>query len=192
MPAARVGTDTHKDNPASSNSVLLAQVHRGSHASSAARIVRQAVAHLDAPVACIDWLSGTELIVANGSNLTVLQMHDGEMRERAKISELHSDSIRDMKLSTFKRESCLSVGFDGQCYITDLDKVVSARLSSRKHSEASNPNLANQVSIATDCGHLHVFDTRLSNPDRRGMVIKTGKQGLYANAWVDAYSALLG
>ena len=37
------------------------------------------------------------------TNNVLGQMHDGEMRERASISELHSDSIRDMKLRSYRK-----------------------------------------------------------------------------------------
>ena len=137
-------------------------------------LARHAATRLSAPVAAIDWLSSTELLVANGAGLTVLearapgptgpptapraaasycngpasaglavkrlkrlpQERGGELRERARVSELHTDAIRDMKLNSFTRGLSVSVGYDGQCFVTDVERVVSDRLAAREHSEA--------------------------------------------------------
>jgi len=162
-------------------------------------LARHAATRLSAPVAAIDWLSSTELLVANGAGLTVLearapgptgpptapraaasycngpasaglavkrlkrlpQERGGELRERARVSELHTDAIRDMKLNSFTRGLSVSVGYDGQCFVTDVERVVSDRLAAREHSEAGLYAAGNALSAVA---WNPTFASQASNP----------------------------
>jgi WD40 repeat protein len=104
-------------------------------------------------------------------------------------------------MNVFEPKCCLSAGYCGNIFMTDMAKYKADKLTdngvynagSAVSSVLWNTGYATVASATTDAGFLHVFDTRVGQRDRRtSIVINTQFIGLYSHAWTDTNSPLLG
>jgi len=164
------------------------------------------------PVLDLQWLTSTSLLVAVGAHLRVIQFNrEGRPLDNVIVPNFHTNDIRSINIHPTSRNLLVSGGYDGKLFLTDLEQMfvllrrgaatcnnVLYNAGTSVSSVQWRPESARQSAVSTSCmscttdaGAYHLVDTRAASQDQ--VTFKdTARLGLYAHAYLDPVTLLLG
>lgn len=154
------------------------------------------------------WLDENRVILALNRKLAMAII--GEQENKTAITdvvqfpEFHSDTIRQIALNPVDRTLVISGGFDGNVFVTNIQRLFEDIQRNEKKSENSvyvtqgvvgsvswHISDTNVASATTDTGIIHIFDCR-TDQSKPAFIYDTRKTGLYTHCYLDDFTICLG
>lgn len=168
------------------------------------------------------WLDEDRVIAALDRKLAMVitgeqhqqHQHQGQQHQKQQsgrgivdviqFPEFHSDTIRQIALNPLDRTLVISGGFDGNVFVTNIQRLFEDIQRNEKKSENSvyvtrgvvgsvswHISDANVASATTDAGIIHIFDCR-TDQSKPAFIYDTRKTGLYTHCYLDDFTICLG
>jgi len=153
----------------------------------------------------LEWVNDEWVIFAVAQRVGLIKVgQDLIVADVVTFPDFHTDIVREISICHQNANMLISGGFDGNVFVTDIQKLVADIKRNEKKSEnwlypckevvgsvRWYPNSPFIGSCTTDTGLLHIFDLRVDHK-RDSQVYDTLTNMLYTHAYKDENTVLLG